>query len=168
LTCDVFDDGNWYVNDRMEYANKLSAILMGSTALTNLSVGGVSNDDVQMMRLVEYHVDNEIKDILLRSIPKFVHLRELCMKYDGNIAEFLDAIRKNGSLHRATCQELDDLAPKQLEKAEVYCNRNRLVPKLLAGPFTKGLSLCPRLFCRRPARRTRCPKQGCVGVLRPI
>jgi hypothetical protein len=244
LTCSAFHDG-YFSEEPIEYGDILSAILMGSTPLTSLSICGIELDDIQMLRLVEalkcsdaltslafdecglsasakgilatylrtevslsplrslkvssrpvlfaetflpclrtptfaigstlqtlsvilhvddpfwdelyanaenvrllklvygvYKVDPKVKDILFRSIPKFVHLRELCVKYVGHTAldeEFIDAVRRNGSLHRANCQKLYGAAPRPLEKADVYCSRNRLVPELLAGPSQKAL-----------------------------
>jgi hypothetical protein len=131
-------------------------------------------EHIRLEKLVHgsYGVHHDTKHILLRSIPKFVHLRELCVQYDGDIdldREFLDAVRKNGSLHRATCQELEDAYPRRLEKADVYCSRNKLVPELLLGPLTEGtsggLSLCPRLFASvLPAARV-APNTMALGLL---
>jgi hypothetical protein len=157
---------------------------IGST-LQSLSVILHANDpfwddlyaNAEHMRLAKlvygvYRVDRETKDILFRSIPKFIHLRELCVPYDGNIAldaEFLDALRRNGSLHRANCQTLRGLARRRLEKADVYCDRNRFLPELLQGPFTDGssyrLSLCPQLFVAVLPATLTAPNNVLLGLL---
>jgi hypothetical protein len=131
-------------------------------------------ENIRLAKLVYgvYRVDRETKDILLRSIPKFIHLRRLCVQYDGNIAldaEFLDALRRNGSLHRANCQKLRGLARRRLEKADVYCDRNRFLPELLQGPFTDGssyrLSLCPQLFVAVLPATLTAPNNVLLGLL---
>jgi hypothetical protein len=125
---------------------------------------------------------------LSHALPKLLHLREFHLVYldkeDASTADFVRAMRQNGSLHRVSDMSICSpgwrreplFSADELLEIQSYCQRNLKMRELLQDPYlpdddtrevkTKTLlSLFPKLFqAMKPAQRV-APTHILAGLL---
>jgi hypothetical protein len=88
--------------------------------------------EILLSKLAITVMDEAVVEDSAQILPHSSHLKELsmpCLVVQTNCRLLLTAIGKNGTLHRADAQRIDQVWQKLVP---TYCQRNEFVPKFLA------------------------------------